>query len=61
MPKLLNPNQAYTFSKIFELKIRADDLVNEFGYTLTRSWLNLPQYPGDLDPLMRILVQTLTL
>lgn len=49
--RLLNPQQPYTFSKIFDLKIRADDLVNEFGYTLTRTWLNLPQYQGELDRL----------
>jgi hypothetical protein len=51
MPKLLNPNQPYTFSKIFELHIEPDDLVTEFGYTLERTRLNLPQYPGELDRL----------
>ncbi len=49
MSKLLNPNQAYTFSKIFELQIEPDDLVTEFGYTLERTRLNLPQYSGELD------------
>lgn len=49
MSKLLNPNQAYTFSKIFELQIEPDDLVTEFGYTLERIRLNLPQYSGELD------------
>ncbi|XWK91235.1 MAG: hypothetical protein U7127_14640 [Phormidium sp.] len=48
MAKLLNPNQPYTFSKIFELRILADDLANEFGYTLTRKRLNLPQYQNEL-------------
>lgn len=51
MSKLLNPNQPYTFSKIFELKIEPDDLVTEFGYTLERIRLNLPQYSGELDRL----------
>lgn len=51
MSKLLNLNQAYTFSKIFELKIEPDDLVTEFGYTLERTRLNLPQYQGELDRL----------
>ena len=51
MSKLLNPNQPYTFSKIFELHIEPDDLVTEFGYTLERTRLNLPQYPGELDRL----------
>lgn len=49
--RLLNPQQSYTFSKIFELQIEADDLVAEFGYTLQRTRLNLPQYPGTLDRL----------
>lgn len=51
MSKLLNPNQSYTFSKIFELQIEPDDLVSEFGYTLQRLRLNLPQYSGKLDRL----------
>lgn len=51
MSKLLNPNQSYTFSKIFELRIEPDDLVKEFGYNLERTRLNLPQYPGELDRL----------
>jgi len=51
MSKLLNPNQSYTFSKIFELRIEPDDLVTEFGYNLERTRLNLPQYPGELDRL----------
>ncbi len=48
---ILNPQQPYTFSKIFELKIEPGDLVTEFGYTLQRSRLNLPQYSGELDRL----------
>lgn len=48
---ILQPNQAYTFSKIFDLKIRADDLADEFGYTLSRRQLDLPQYSGELDRL----------
>ncbi len=49
--RVLNENQSYTFSKIFDLKIAADELANEFGYTLTRKRLNLPQYQSDLEPL----------
>lgn len=48
---ILNPQQAYTFSKIFELKISAKDLAIHFGYSLTRKRLNLPQYSGELDRL----------
>jgi hypothetical protein len=63
MSNILTPQQPYTFSKIFDLKIAADDLANEFGYTFKRDRLSLSQYKGeldrfseDLDPLMRILV-----
>lgn len=51
MPSLLDSNQSYTFSKIFDLKIPADDLANEFGYSLSRKRLALPQYQGELDRL----------
>jgi hypothetical protein len=48
---ILTPQQPYTFSKIFDLKIEADELVAEFDYTLQRTALNLPQYSGELDRL----------
>lgn len=51
MPKLLDPNQSYTFSKIFELRILAEDLANDFGYNLNRKWLNFPQYQHELEHL----------
>lgn len=51
MSSILIPQQPYTFSKIFDLKIEADELVAEFGYTLQRTALNLPQYSGELDRL----------
>ncbi len=47
--RLLNSDQTYTFSKIFELKLPADDLALEFGYTLSRTKLNLPQSTAPLD------------
>lgn len=46
---VLDPSTSYTFSKIFELKLPADDLALEFGYTLSRTKLNLPQYAHSLD------------
>jgi hypothetical protein len=46
--RVLDPNQSYTFSKIFELRIFADDLANEFGYSFTRKRLSLPQYQQEL-------------
>ena len=47
--KILDPNKSYTFSKIFDLKVEADELVADFGYTFSRKRLNLPQYSGKLD------------
>lgn len=51
---LLDPNQSYTFSKYFELGFEASELAAEFGYTLTRKILNLPQFPGELDRLQEL-------
>jgi hypothetical protein len=51
MTKILDSTQSYTFSKIFDLRISADDLATEFGYTLTRKRLALPTYTGDLEQL----------
>ena len=48
---LLNPNQSYTFNKIFELRAEVDKLVEEFGYSLKRTRLNLPLHLGELDRL----------
>ena len=48
---ILDSNTSYTFSKIFDLKISADELANEFGYSLTKKKLNLPQYAQELDRL----------
>ncbi|ERT04059.1 hypothetical protein M595_5999 [Lyngbya aestuarii BL J] len=47
--KIINPEQSYTFSKIFELKIEPKDLAKYFGYSFSRTKLNLSQYQGDLD------------
>ncbi|MDI9640696.1 hypothetical protein QQ054_28640 [Oscillatoria amoena NRMC-F 0135] len=46
---ILNLNQSYTFSKLFELRILPEDLANEFGYSLVRKRLNLPQYIQELE------------
>jgi hypothetical protein len=51
MTSLLDPLQSYTFSRIFDLKIDAEDLAIEFGYSFTRSQLHLPHYVGALDRL----------
>lgn len=48
---VLEPGGTYTFSKIFELKLPADEIADEFGYTLSKKKLDLPQYSGELDRL----------
>ncbi|KAB8316706.1 hypothetical protein SD81_026490 [Tolypothrix campylonemoides VB511288] len=48
---ILDSNQSYTFSRYFELGIEASELAQEFGYSLTRKTLNLPQFPDELDRL----------
>jgi hypothetical protein len=49
MTRLLNETQSYTFSKIFDLKIDADELAADFGYSFERKRLQLPQYQGELS------------
>ena len=51
MSSVLQPEQSYTFSKIFDLKIEPDELSAYFGYTFQRKRLNLPQYSGSVDRL----------
>jgi hypothetical protein len=51
MTSLLDPLQSYTFSRIFDLKIDAEDLAIEFGYSFSRNQLHLPHYAGTLDRL----------
>ncbi|MDF5732564.1 MAG: hypothetical protein PUP92_32365 [Rhizonema sp. PD38] len=48
---ILDSNQSYTFSRYFELGFEASELAEEFGYSLTRKTLNLPQFPDELDRL----------
>jgi len=49
VPSILQPEQSYTFSKIFDLKVEADELSAYFGYTFQRKRLNLPHYSGSID------------
>lgn len=46
---ILDPNRSYTFSNYFELNVDAFDLVAEFGYSLVRTQLRLPQFLGQLE------------
>lgn len=54
MTQVLNPNQSYTFSKIFDLKIPADEFAVELGYTLSRQRLSLPHFQGELDRIQEL-------
>ncbi|MGK7933959.1 MAG: hypothetical protein AB4041_21370 [Microcystaceae cyanobacterium] len=51
--KILNPDQAYTFSKYFEMKIEAKDLAKEFGFSFSKVNLKLPQFVGELSHLQQ--------
>ena len=48
---LLDPNRPYTFSEIAKLKAPTDELLAEYGYSLERNLLDLPQYQGVLERL----------
>lgn len=52
--RILNPNESYTFSQIFTLNAEADDIVADFGYSLTRQRLALPSYDGELGRLQEL-------
>jgi len=54
MPKapVLKPDQAYTFSSHFDLPFEPEDVLAEFGYTLTQrkiTWPTLEQLPNGED------------
>jgi hypothetical protein len=50
-PTILQPGQSYTFRQYFEMTYEPEDILAEFGYTLKRSLLNLPQSTTELDRL----------
>jgi hypothetical protein len=50
----LDPNRSYTFSNYFDLGIIPSELVTEFGYTLSKQIVMLPQYLGELDRLANL-------
>lgn len=50
-PAILQPGQSYTFRQYFEMTYEPEDILAEFGYTLQRSLLALPQSTADLDRL----------
>lgn len=48
---ILQPGQSYTFRQYFEMPYEPEDILAEFGYTLQRSILTLPQSTAPLDRL----------
>ncbi len=50
-PAILQPGQSYTFRQYFEMSYEPEDILAEFGYTLKRAPLSLPQSTLDLDRL----------
>jgi hypothetical protein len=50
-PTILKPGQSYTFRQYFEMVYEPEDILAEFGYTLKRSLLSLPQSTAHLDRL----------
>jgi hypothetical protein len=48
---LLDPDRTYTFSEIGKLKAPTDEVLAEYGYSLERTLIDLPQYQGELDRL----------
>lgn len=50
-PPILQPGQSYTFRQYFEMANEPEDILAEFGYTLKRTLLSLPQSIANLDRL----------
>ncbi|MBE9079287.1 hypothetical protein IQ241_18635 [Romeria aff. gracilis LEGE 07310] len=50
-PSILQPGQSYTFRQYFEMPYEPEDILAEFGYTLKRVPLSLPQSTANLDRL----------
>ena len=53
-PAILQPGQSYTFRQYFEMSYEPEDILAEFGYTLKRVPLSLPQSTLYLDRLSNL-------
>jgi hypothetical protein len=53
-PAILQPGQSYTFRQYFEMAYEPEDILAEFGYTLKRVPLSLPQSTINLDRLQNL-------
>jgi hypothetical protein len=48
-PKILNPNESYTFARYAELPYERDDILADLGCAISTQSVTLPQYAGDLQ------------
>ena len=51
---VINPDQSYTFSDYFKLRIRTDEILAYFGYSKQNEQINLPQYAGGIPQLQNL-------
>ncbi|MBW4612579.1 MAG: hypothetical protein KME21_04740 [Desmonostoc vinosum HA7617-LM4] len=60
-PRIIQPNQSYTFSKYFELPFSPEDILAELGYDYERERLQLPttEYPAQIQELQRVIERNL--
>jgi hypothetical protein len=56
-PKVLKPDEAYTFSKYFELPFDIEDILADLGCTLDRTLLELPRSAQPIDRLAELAEQ----
>lgn len=56
-PKVLKPEESYTFSQYFELPFDIEDILADLGVSLERVELSLPYYPRSLEGLEQVQAQ----
>ena len=48
-PKVLDPNETYTFAKYFDLPYAIEDILADLDCTIDYQILTLPQKPSEID------------
>lgn len=48
---VINPEQSYTFSDYFKLRVRTDEVLNYFGYSKQNEQTELPVFAGEIPQL----------
>jgi hypothetical protein len=51
---VINPEQSYTFSDYFKLRIRTDEILEYFGYSKQNEQMNLPSFAGEIPQLQSL-------